>query len=185
MTEVRRIYAPVRALVAVAAILVTIAGTQLFALADQTDLYFAWTIKPPLTAAFIGAAYWASLFLLLDIVFGATWRQARTGLFSIAVFTTLTLIATLLHLDRFHFGAAEALPRVAAWAWLIVYVTTPVAFTFALWAQIRQPGVDSLRRAVRFRRCSVSSSSCRRWSSRLSVSRSSSSPPTLRHGGRG
>ena len=35
-TEVRRVIAPLRILVAVAAILVTIAGTQLFALADQT-----------------------------------------------------------------------------------------------------------------------------------------------------
>jgi hypothetical protein len=132
-------------LVAVAAVLVTIAGTQLFALADQTDFYFAWTIKPPLTAAFLGAAYWASLFLLLDIVFGATWRQARTGLFSIFTFTTLTLVVTLLHLDRFHFGAAETLPTVAAWAWLVVYVTTPVAFALGLWAQVRQPGLDSPR----------------------------------------
>ena len=71
------------------------------------------------------------------------WRQARTGLFSIFTFTTLTLVVTLLHLDRFHFGAAEPLPRVAAWAWLAVYLTTPVAFALGLWAQGRQPGVDS------------------------------------------
>jgi hypothetical protein len=129
----------------VAAVLVTIAGTQLFALAEETDFYFAWTIKPPLTAAFLGAAYWASLFLLLDIVFGATWRQARTGLFSIFTFTTLTLVVTLLHLDRFHFGATETLPVVAAWAWLVVYVTTPVAFALGLWVQVRQPGPDSPR----------------------------------------
>jgi hypothetical protein len=139
----RRVTIPLRILVAVAAVLVTIAGTQLFALADQTDFYFAWTIKPALTAAFLGAAYWASLFLLLDIVFGATWRQARTGLFSIFTFTSLTLVVTLLHVDRFHFGAAETLPVVAAWAWLIVYVTTPVAFAIGLWAQLRMPGPDS------------------------------------------
>ena len=145
MVEVRRVFAPLRILVAVAAVLVTIAGTQLFALADETDFYFAWTIKPPLTAAFLGAAYWASLFLLLDVVFGATWRQARTGLASIFTFTTLTLVVTLLHLDRFHFNSTETLPVVAAWAWLVVYVTTPVAFALGLWAQIRQPGVDSPR----------------------------------------
>jgi len=142
---VRGVVLPVRLLVAAAAVLVTIAGTQLFALADQTDFYFAWTIKPPLNAAFLGAAYWASLFLLLDIVFGATWRQARTGLFSIFTFTSLTLVVTLLHLDRFHFGAAETLPVVAAWAWLIVYVTTPLAFAVGLWVQVRMPGGDSPR----------------------------------------
>lgn len=142
-TRVRRVIVPLRMLVAVAAVLVIIAGTQLFALADRTDLYFAWTIRPPLTAAFLGAAYWASLFLLLDIVFGATWRQSRTGLFSIFTFTTLTLVVTLLHLDRFHFGADEALARVAAWAWLIVYVTTPVAFALGLLVQVWRSGPDS------------------------------------------
>lgn len=143
--DVRRVIAPVRILVAVASVLVTIAGTQLFALAPETDVYFAWTIKPPLTAAFLGAAYWASLFLLLDIAFGATWRQARTGLISIFTFTTLTLVVTLLHLDRFHFGATGTLAVVAAWAWLIVYVTTPVAFAAGLFAQFRQHGPDSPR----------------------------------------
>ncbi|HET7717476.1 MAG TPA: hypothetical protein VFK86_17780, partial [Bauldia sp.] len=142
-TEVRKVIAPVRLLVAAAAVLVTIAGTQLFALAEQTDFYFAWTIKPPLTAAFLGASYWASLFLLLDIVLVATWRQARAGLISILAFTTLTLILTLLHLDRFHFGASQTLPVIAAWAWLVVYVVTPVAFALSLWAQLRIPGDDS------------------------------------------
>jgi hypothetical protein len=141
--SVKRVLWPLRGLVAVAAILVTIAGTQLFALAERTDDYFAWTVKPPLTAAFLGAAYWASLFMLLDIVFGATWRQARAGLFSIFTFTSLTLVVTLLHLDRFHFEAPEELPRLAALAWLIVYVTTPVAFAVGLLGQLWVPGPDS------------------------------------------
>lgn len=142
-TSVRRIIAPLRMLVAVAAVLVIVAGAQLFALADQTGRYFAWTIRPPLTAAFLGAAYWASLFLLLDIVFGATWRQARAGLFSIFAFTSLTLAVTLLHLDRFHFGASEPLPMAAAWAWLVVYVATPAAFAVGLVVQLWKRGPDS------------------------------------------
>jgi len=139
----RGVIPSLRLLVAVAAILVTIAGTQLFALARETDRFFAWTISPPLSAAFLGAAYWASLFLLLDIVFGATWRQARIGFFSIFAFVSLTLLVTLLHLDRLHFGTAATLPAVAAWAWVAVYVLTPPAFALALLAQIRQPGPDS------------------------------------------
>ncbi len=141
----RGVILPLRILSAIAAVLVTIAGTQLFALADQTDAYFAWTIKPPITAAFLGAAYWASLFLLLDIVFGTAWRHARAGLFSILAFTTIVLIVTLLHLDRFHFGSEEPLPVAAAWAWLIVYITTPIAFAATLWLQVRAPGADAPR----------------------------------------
>jgi hypothetical protein len=40
------------------------AGTQLFVLSDHTDRFFSWTIEPPLTAAFLGAAYWAACVLL-------------------------------------------------------------------------------------------------------------------------
>ena len=40
------------------------AGFLLFVLADQTDETFSWTIKPPLTAAFLGASYWAAFVLL-------------------------------------------------------------------------------------------------------------------------
>jgi hypothetical protein len=43
-----------RGLLLAAGALVFLAGFQLFILTEQTDLYFAWTIQPPLTAAFLG-----------------------------------------------------------------------------------------------------------------------------------
>ena len=46
-----------RALLAVAAVLVFLAGTQLFVFSTRTARYFAWTIDPPMTAAFLGAHY--------------------------------------------------------------------------------------------------------------------------------
>ncbi len=46
-----------RWLLVVIAILVFLAGIQLFVLSDATDRYFAWTIRPPLTAEFIGAGF--------------------------------------------------------------------------------------------------------------------------------
>jgi hypothetical protein len=141
----RRILPSVRALTAVAGILVVIAGLQLFALAPDTERVFAWTIKPPLTAAFLGASYWASVFLLIGIVFGSAWRPARAPLISVLVFTTVSLIVTLLHLDKFHFSAPETLPIVAAWAWLVVYVVTPPAFGLAIWAEARASGSDPPR----------------------------------------
>jgi uncharacterized integral membrane protein len=41
--------------------LLFIAGVQLFILSEQTEFYFAWTISLPLTAAFLGAGYWAAM----------------------------------------------------------------------------------------------------------------------------
>ena len=56
----------------IAAILAAIAGGLLFIGADDTDRFFSWTIDPPLTAAFLGAAYWAALVLL-------AWAAGRTN----------------------------------------------------------------------------------------------------------
>ena len=46
-----------RRMLYVAGCFVLIAGFQLFVLTDRTEDFFAWTIDPPLTAAFLGAGY--------------------------------------------------------------------------------------------------------------------------------
>ena len=43
-----------------------------------------------------------------------------------------TLAATLLHLDRFHFGSEFRLARFAAWFWLAIYVVVPLAMVVVL-----------------------------------------------------
>ena len=45
-------------------LLVLIMGLILYFLPDQTETYFAWTIGVPMTAAFLGASYLASVFLV-------------------------------------------------------------------------------------------------------------------------
>ena len=57
----RPLTAGMRSLLIVAGVLVALAGIQLFVFSDRTDRFFAWTIEPPLTAAFLGASYWASV----------------------------------------------------------------------------------------------------------------------------
>jgi hypothetical protein len=66
----------------IAGILVLIAGYQLFVLTSQTDRYFAWTINPPLTAAFLGASYWASFVLVFLASQERYWANARAASFS-------------------------------------------------------------------------------------------------------
>lgn len=139
---VPRVIWPVRAVMAIASVLVLIAGLQLFGLSTETELYFAWTIKPPLTAAFLGASYWASFFLVLSATLAPNWRIARVAMPAVLTFTVLTLIVTLLHIDRFHFDAPETLTVVSAWAWVAVYVTVPGLFALAIWLQVRSAGPD-------------------------------------------
>ncbi len=135
-----------RIILRVAAVLVSIAGFQLFVLGEHTDAYFAWTIKSPITAAFIGAAYWSSLPIVLGGVRGRVWAQTRISYFSPLVFTVSMLIATAMHLDALHLHQTGALfPVFAAWSWVAVYFIVPVAEIVILGFQLRAPGGDPPR----------------------------------------
>jgi hypothetical protein len=114
-----------RRFLVVAGCLVAIAGVPLFLLSADTDRFFAWTIDPPLTAAFLGAGYWASGALQFRAAREPLWERARIAVLGVFVFTTLTLVATLVHLDRFHFSASE-IARAAAWIWIGIYALVPL-----------------------------------------------------------
>jgi hypothetical protein len=60
-----------------ATLLVSAVGVFLFALGEDTHRLFAWTIKPPLTAAFLGANYWSAIFLAVLSARERVWANAR------------------------------------------------------------------------------------------------------------
>ena len=128
-------------------VLVSIAGIQLYMLTEYTDRFFAWTITPPLTAAFLGASYWASLPLVYLAARQTSWAQARLAVFGVLVFTLLTLVATLLHWDRFHFFDPDPTASIAAWMWIVVYAVVPPALLILVILQLRVPGSDPSRQA--------------------------------------
>lgn len=131
----------------VASTLVFLVGIQLFVLTEHTDRYFAWTVNPPLTAAALGGAYWASAVLELLASRQRTWTQARIAVPAVLLFTTLTLVTTILHLDRFHLGQGFAVAtQVATWAWIAVYALVPVLMSILLVFQRRASGVELPRR---------------------------------------
>jgi hypothetical protein len=122
--------------------LVFLAGLQLTVFSEQTSTYFAWTIAPPLTAAFLGASYWAAVPVEILAARQSVWAKARVAVPAIWLFTTLTFVATLLHFDRFHFSSPIASAQGAAWFWLAIYAGVPVAMALIGWIQIRRPGGD-------------------------------------------
>jgi len=73
------------------------------------------------------------------------WVEARIAVPAVFTFTTLTLIATLLHLDRFHFNSASQLAQSAAWLWLGIYAIVPPAMILLWLRQCQVPGLDSNR----------------------------------------
>jgi hypothetical protein len=134
-----------RGLFLLQALLVLIAGVQLFVMAESTDRYFAWTVRPPISAAFLGAGFWSSFAVVVLAAREVLWAYARIAVPTGLTFTLLTTLTTLLHLDRFHFGSERLETQIALWAWLAVYVLVPPLLVFALFIQTRPPIYDPPR----------------------------------------
>jgi hypothetical protein len=64
-----------------------------------------------------------------------------TGLISI-------LVATLLHLDKFHLHSPIWSARAWAWSWLVLYIALVPGLIAALWAQRRKTATEPPRRAA-------------------------------------
>lgn len=139
---VRPVTPGMRLMLFVASGLVFSIGISLFLLSEQTDRYFAWTIASPLTAAFLGGAYWASTLIELMAGRERAWCNGRVAVPAVLLFTVLTLIVTLLHIDRFHFNAPELITRLGTWVWLLVYAAVPLIMGVLLIQQLRAPGGD-------------------------------------------
>jgi hypothetical protein len=120
------------------ATLTALAFVVLFIRAGSTEQHFAWTINPPATASFLGAAYASGCVLVLLALRSGRWADIRIPYLTIVAFAALSLLATVLHLDRFHFGVG-GLPRFAAWLWLAVYIVVPVWMAIMLVRQERRP----------------------------------------------
>lgn len=132
-----------RRLLILAGVLVSLAGIQLFVFPERTAEYFAWTIDPPLTAAFLGAAYWSSALFEFSAARERLWANARIAVPTVFVFTVVTLAVTLIHLDRFHLGPEfGAATRAVTWLWLAIYVIVPLTMIVLWWNQTTAAGGD-------------------------------------------
>ncbi len=120
-----------------ASMLVFILGAILFVFPSSTARYFAWTVNPPITAAFMGAGFLAAGVLEMRSAQEQLWSTARTGYSAVLAFTVVMLGVTLYHIDRFHTGELQA------WGWIAVYVAFPPLMLFALFRQLRVPGSDA------------------------------------------
>ncbi len=142
---------PMRVLLVVAAVLVFLAGFQLTVFPTRTDEWFSWTIDVPMTAVFLGAAYWSSAVLELAGARSTGWGRARLTVWTVLVFTTLTFLVTVVHLDTFHVGTEHPTSaRLVTWGWLAIYAGVPVAMVLALVLQARATGEvgDGVRRPL-------------------------------------
>jgi hypothetical protein len=116
------------------AVLALIAGTQLTFLTEHTDDYFFWTIDSPVTAAFLGATFWSAAVLALIASRQELWIRARLAVPAVGLVSTLLLVATLQHFDRFD--------HLISPIWVEVYVFLPPVIVLLLAQQLAVPGFD-------------------------------------------
>ena len=144
--RIRRVLPSMRALLVVFSVLTALAVGALYVMAEHTQDYFAWTIQPPLTAAFLGAGYAAGFVLVVLSLRDPVWAHSRVAVLTILVFVVLTTIATLVHIDRFHFADefvdSGFVAKGAAWFWLGVYIVVPVLMLALILPQERSRGID-------------------------------------------
>jgi hypothetical protein len=115
-------------------VLAAVAGFLLFVLTEHTDRFFSWTIEPPLTAAFLGGCYWAACVLIFIASRERLWTAARPAMPPVLAIATLLLVATLIHIDRFHRDS------IFGWFWIVVYAIVPPLLLVLLWLERRTPG---------------------------------------------
>jgi membrane protein CcdC involved in cytochrome C biogenesis len=121
--------------------LALIAGALLFFGATRTDAWWSWTIAPPLTAATLGAFYWAAFVLILSAARSRSWAAARPAVYPVAVIALLLLVITLIHLDRFDLDSLFGV------FWVVAYVLVPLLLAWALADQLS--GRDEEERGAR------------------------------------
>ncbi len=102
-------------------------GLFLYLAPGRAESDYAWSIKPAINAACIGAGYLAGCVATALVVFSTRrWRSLRILPLALAVLAVTVLAATVIHEDRFFWDYPPT------WLWTAVYVTVPL-LVLAFW----------------------------------------------------
>jgi hypothetical protein len=151
-----------RRMLAAAALLVFIIGLPTYLLPEETATLFSWTVNPPITAAFLGGGYLTSMFVEFLASRERTWANARIAVPAVLLFSTLTSIVTVRHLDKFHFGSGfSVLTQLITWVWLVVYVVVPPVVATGPRVRADAPGLSACPSHARCSARSTGGAGCR------------------------
>ena len=143
-----RVLGLTRAGIWVLAVLAAANGLWLYFLPGRAETEYAWSIKPPVNAAFIGAGFLAGTVATGLVLATATrWRTFATLPIALWVLASSLLLATIVHHDRFKWDYPPT------WVWTFVYGAVPLAIPFLVARQRgvadEQPTPDSRLRMIR------------------------------------
>ncbi len=114
------------------------AGVILYLFPGDTQTLWAWPMGPKMTSLAVGGGYAAGAVLFLRSLRVGAWHRISLVFLVATVLTVGLLGATLLHWELFSHG------HVSFWAWLVVYLVTPVLLP-AVWLRNRRydPGLPA------------------------------------------
>jgi hypothetical protein len=107
------------------------ASALLYIWPDRTAQTFAWTIKPPMTAMMLAAAYMGGIVFFVQAARARLWHTVKVGFWPVIFFAGMLGIATILHWDRFNHS------HISFYTWTALYFTTPV-LVFLVWLRNRK-----------------------------------------------
>jgi hypothetical protein len=125
-----------RALSAFIVPFLVVAFVVLYGFPRDTDRWFAWTIKPPMTPMTLGAVYLGGAYFFIRAFRATAWHTVKAGFVAVGTFASLMGVATIIHWDKFNHD------HVAFWLWAGLYFTTPF-LVWGVWAVNRRRGTPA------------------------------------------
>ena len=142
-----------RRLVWVLFILAVANGIFLYLFPQLAQSHYAWPVKPPINAAFMGAGYLAGMVATGLALFRVKYWHSVRFLFPAFFMLGLSLfIATMLHTDKFKWD------YFLTWIWTLIYFAIPIGSVWVWFSHERKGNKTLLERDHRLesiRLCSL------------------------------
>ncbi len=139
MREPERIAAVLKATKVTALVIIPVlcaAFVILFFFPGRTEELWAWTMKPAMTPINMGAGYLGGAWFFTRVALNKHPRRVAGGLGAATIFTLLLGVATFIHWDKFNYD------HISFWAWLSLYVVSPVLLPILALANWRAGTAD-------------------------------------------
>jgi hypothetical protein len=117
-----------------------VAFPLLYFFPSDTGNWWAWGIRPSMTALIMGAGYSAGAYFFVRVAGAGRWHRVHIGFLPITAFTAFLGVATIIYWDRFDHD------HVAFWLWTGLYFTTPFLVPLA-WLRNRRTDPGTLESA--------------------------------------
>ncbi|MEP2386502.1 hypothetical protein [Hyphomonas sp.] len=120
---------------------------------QDTASNFAWTIKPTVTAAILGAFYASVAPIFVLAMVARRWEMVRVIIWPAIVFTSVELAATWIHWDKFRVDSGSFM------LWYASYLLPPPIFLALFLYQVRRqvtlPALEPMGKTLRLTLCAL------------------------------